>query len=111
MKRQNAGSPTEADDTSMDLDNKQRSTSPLVPPGQIVVRAANRADELSLRRELLLGDLARRTLNDLEPQALGRVAVETIGRGLDLDVCVLLGLRGNSLVIRSGSVYLHEGAT
>src|SRR5688572_20136007 len=99
MKRPEAVSPVEADDTSMDLDAKRRSTSPLVPPGEIALRNRAAADEPSLRRELLLGDLARRTLNDLELRVLGRVAAETIGRGLALDMCVLLGMRGNNLVI------------
>jgi PAS domain S-box-containing protein len=94
----------------MDIKNKRRSTSPLVAPGEIAITASDRADDSVLRRELLLGDLARRTLNDLEPRALARVAVETIGRGLDLDVCVLLGMRGNRLVPRTSGVFTKSGA-
>ncbi len=95
----------------MDIKSKRRSTSPLQAPGEIAVTAPSRADESALRRELLLGDLARRTLNDLEPRALARVAVETIGRGLDLDICALLGMRGNRLVPRTSGIYTREGAT
>lgn len=111
MKEQEVEAPTETSDAPMDLGNKRRATSPLVAPGEIAVTASSATDEVALRRELLLGDLARRILNDLEPQALGHVAVETIGRGLGLDVCALLGLRGNRLVVRTSSVYQRPGTT
>lgn len=89
---------------------RRRATSPLVPPGAIAVQAPESTDDRSLRRELLLGDLARRTLNDLEPRRLARVAVETIGRGLEVDICLLLAMRGNRLVSRESGVYAAPAA-
>lgn len=86
-----------------------RSTSPLVPPGEIAVLGQVASPAAPLKRELLLGDLARRILGDLEPRALARVAVETIGRGLKLDACVLFGWRGTRLVPHLDGVYFRDG--
>ena len=95
----------------MDLKSKRRATSPLVAPGELSITPSSPADESALRRELLLGDLARRVLNDLEPRALARVTVETLGRGLDVDICAILGMRGNRLVPRTSGVYTRAGVT
>lgn len=60
---------------------------------------------------LLLGELARKLLSDLEPGAIAPVACEVIGRGLGVDLCVLLGMRLDRLVTRSSGVYCGQGST
>ncbi len=102
---QHAASAGEDEVAVSDAKPRRRDTSPLVLPGGIVITATEAKDERSIRRELLLGDLARRTLADLDPRALARVAVETIGRGLELDVCALLSMRGNRLMSRQSGLY------
>ncbi len=102
---QHAASAGEGERAVSDGKPRRRETSPLVLPGGIVITATEATDERSLRRELLLGDLARRTLADLDPRALARVAVETIGRGLELDVCALVSMRGNRLMSRQSGLY------
>lgn len=99
----------EGDVAAADAKPRQRATSPLVLPGGLTL-TADGVHDLSLRRELLLGDLARRTLSDLDPRALARVAVETIGRGLKLDVCALLSMRGNRLMTRESGLYLANAS-
>lgn len=113
MNQQTAPPVSEPDETSGPV-VKQRPTSPLVAPGELANAARAEGDDASLRRELLLGDLARQVLNDLEPRALAHVAVETIGRGLHLDICALLSMRGDRLVARATGMYRrdnHDGAS
>jgi PAS domain S-box-containing protein len=105
MKRVEA--PDQQRDREPDPGSARKTTSPLVAPGEVAPDASSR----TVRRELLLGDLARRMLNELEPWSLARVAVETIGRGLELDVCVLYGLRGNRLTPRTNGIYCRPEVT
>lgn len=105
---QQAAPAVEGEVASVEAKSRPRATSPLVLPGSIAIAPPDPEDDLSLRRELLLGDLGRRILSDLDPRALARVAVETIGRGLELDVCALLSMRGNRLMARESGLYLAE---
>ncbi len=107
---QQAATAGEGDVAPDDSKSRRRATSPLVLPGSLAVTVPAAVDDRSLRRELLLGDLARRTLSDLDPRALARVAVETIGRGLGLDVCALLAMRGNRLMSRESRMFQTEGS-
>src|SRR4051812_24343837 len=69
------------------------------------------ADESVLRRELLLGALARSILSGLEPHALTRSAVATIGERMDVDVCALFALSGDSLVATPADVFRRTRTT
>jgi PAS domain S-box-containing protein len=111
MTQQQAPTPPAPAEVSMDVKSNRRATSPLVAPGEIVIEPSSFADDSALRRDLLLGDLGRRVLTDLEPRALARVTTETLGRGLDLDLCVLLGMRGNRLVPRTNGVWARPAIT
>jgi PAS domain S-box-containing protein len=83
-----------------------RVTSPLSAPN----RASGKAGpvptaEVSQRRELLLGELARRMLADLDSEGLARSAVEAIGGAMGLDLCALFSISGDILVARPPAIY------
>jgi PAS domain S-box-containing protein len=90
----------------MELSGKQRLT---VPAGRMseepLTKQGEEAEGAALRRELLLGSIARHILSGIDPKDLATHAVAAIGRGMSLDVCALFTVVGDSLVARPQDIF------
>jgi PAS domain S-box-containing protein len=90
----------------MELSGKQRLVAPTGRTSEEPLpKPHDEAEDAAIRREMLLGGIARRILSGIDPKDLAGHAVAAIGRGMAIDVCALFSVVGDTLVARPQDVF------